>query len=85
MPITVSIVEDNDQLRGLFKVDGLEFRNLSGRSHGRMRDLLHERLRGQRGAAALEDRLCSEAILELRNFLRRPGVDSVEDCGAQRL
>ena len=73
-----------DELRDLFSVEGLEFRNCSGRSQSRMRNLLHKRLRGHRFddiAAACQ--LCFEELVIkwVQNAIAITGLHKVACCG----
>jgi carbamoyltransferase len=73
-----------DKLRDLFKVEGLEFRNCAGRSHGRMRNLLHTRLRGQRfdNVAAACQVVFEELVLQwVRNAIEATGLRNLACCG----
>jgi carbamoyltransferase len=73
-----------DQLRGLFRVEGLEFRNCAGRSHGRMRDLLHTRLRGQRfdNVAAACQLVFEELVVQwAQNAVAATGLRNLACCG----
>ena len=71
-------------LRGLFAVDGLEFRNVSRRSHRRMRELMHRRLRGQRfdNIAAACQLVFEELVIEwTRNAVAATGLRNLACCG----
>src|ERR1035437_7012702 len=73
-----------DRLRGLFQVEGLEFRNCAGRSHGRMRDLLHTRLRGQRfdNIAAACQFVFEELVVQwAQNAVAATGLRNLACCG----
>ena len=73
-----------NQLRGLFRVEGLEFRNSAGRSHGRMRDLLHTRLRGQRfdNVAAACQLVFEELVVQwAQNAVAATGLRNLVCCG----
>jgi carbamoyltransferase len=72
------------KLRDLFRVEGLEFRNCVGRSHGRMRDLLHARLRGQRfdNIAAACQKVFEELVVQwARNAVAATGLRNLACCG----
>jgi carbamoyltransferase len=72
------------ELRDLFSVEGLEFRNRSGRSHSRMRDLLHKRLRGHRfDDVAAACQLCFEGLVIewVKNAIAITGLHKVACCG----
>jgi len=73
-----------DELRDLFSVEGLEFRNRSGRSHSRMRDLLHKRLRGHRfdDIAAACQLVFEELVVKwVKNAIAITGLHKVACCG----
>ena len=70
-------------LRGLFEVDGLEFKNRSGKIYQGMADLLHCRLRGQRfdNVAAACQTVFEELMLQwVRNAVAATAIGNV--CAA---
>jgi carbamoyltransferase len=70
-------------LRGLFEVDGLEFKNRSGKIYQGMADLLHCRLRGQRfdNIAAACQMVFEELMLQwVKNAVAATGIGNV--CAA---
>ena len=72
-----------DKLDDMFEVRGLKFRNRTGRSHGRMRNLLHRRLRGQRFdniSAACQEVFEKLVVQWTRNAIAHTGLHRV--CAA---
>lgn len=72
-----------DNLAGMFSVQGLEFRNHTGRQHGALLDLMHKRLKRQRfdNIAAACQELFEELLVEwVRNAVNATGIHKV--CAA---
>jgi carbamoyltransferase len=72
-----------EQLRGLFEVDGLEFKNCSGKIFQGMTALMHRRLQGQRFdniAAACQTLFEALVVQWVKNAIAATGIGSV--CAA---
>jgi carbamoyltransferase len=73
-----------DLIRGLFSVEGLEFRNHSGRDYESMQTLLHHRLRGQRfdNVAAACQLVFEELVLQwAKNAIAATGLHHLACSG----
>jgi carbamoyltransferase len=73
-----------DELKDLFGVEGMEFRNYSGRSNARMQNLLHKRLKHQRFdniSAATQEVFEDLLIKWVKNAMAATGLKKIACCG----